>query len=142
MTKTDAKRVELAHARFEEARRRRDAFWVDNAEVLEQYEELCNLANMALKKFDQACRETRMGAGSVSVRVQHHPVYNVEYIEELFAGDEILNELVTVTKKVQPKVFEKIASEGMLTPEEVNRAVERVDQKIAVYGMPKPTVLT
>jgi hypothetical protein len=142
LVNTDARRVELAHTRFEEARRQRDAFWVEHADVLEHYEELCNLTNMALKKFDQACRETRMGAGAVSVRVSHLPVYNVDYIEELFAGEEILDELITVTKKVQPKVFEKIASEGLLTPEEVNRAVERVDQKVSVYGMPKPTVLS
>lgn len=142
MNSTDKKRVELAHSRYEEARRVRDAFWVEHADVLEQFSELSERSNMALKKFEQACRETRMGAGSVSVRVSNQPVFNVDYLEEMFAGDELLNELIVVTKKVQPKVFDRLAKEGMLSPEEVNRAVERVDQKVGVYGLPKATVLS
>lgn len=141
MNTADQKRVDLAYERYEQARRDRDAFWMENAAVLDRYQELAEITNLALKRFEQACRETRRGTGPVSVRITNQPVFNVDYLEELLAGEEVLNDLIKVTKKVQPKVFEKLAKEGLISEEEVSRAVERMDQKIALWGMPKSTVI-
>ena len=73
--------------------------------MLDQYQELCERTNMALKKFEQACRETQVSAGPVSVRITNQPVFNIDFLEELFEGeDELRNELILTktTKKVRP----------------------------------------
>lgn len=144
MSDIDKQRVELTHEKYEEARRSRDAFWVEHADVLDQYQELCEKTNMALKKFEQACRETQVGAGPVSIRITNQPVFNISYLEQLLEGeDEIRNELIVtkVTKKVRAEVFNRLAKEGYLGKDDVAQAVERVEQKVALFGVPKATIL-
>lgn len=144
MNDIDRQRVDLAHEKYEETRRQRDAFWVEHADVLDQYQELCERTNMALKKFEQACRETQVSAGPVSVRITNQPVFNIDFLEELFEGeDELRNELILTktTKKVRPEVFNRMAKEGYLGKDDIAQAIERVDQKVALLGLPKATIL-
>jgi len=140
--KMNEKRVQLAQQRYEETREARDTFWVENAEVLERYQELCELNNMALKRLDQACRETKVSAGPMKVRIAQHPVYDVDYLENLFSTQpEVCKQLISVTKKVNRPYFEKLANQGCFTEETLGRAITRVEEKVQLIGAPKPTIL-
>jgi hypothetical protein len=136
------RRVKDAYRRYRKARDDLNAHVEAHKEAFEVAYELSDTVNTARKRLDKTCRETATGVGPVTVTVSKTPVYDVDYVEGLFKDRPlILGELITITKKVQRKVFEGLVIDGELTKAQAKAAVTEVRESPRITGMPDEIVL-
>lgn len=138
----DERRVKEAHKKWKAGRDKLEAFMVKHKDVFDEFYEQAEITNQLRKRFEQACRETGVGCGPVSVVPKRHVEYDVEFLEGLFAKDSaVLRDLIVVKKTVQGKVFDNLVADKRMTPAQVQKAVLASEKRFTLNGVPTEIVL-
>lgn len=137
----EQRRVNDAWRRYKEARQRLDELMDKNRAVFEEAYTLSENVNMARKKLDQACRETGIGVGPITVSAVRSPVFDVSYLEKILNGNPVLGDLIKIEKKVDRKIFEGLISEGALTQAQIRKAILEEKSTYRLTGIPDEIVL-
>jgi hypothetical protein len=137
----EERRVKEAHNRYKKAREALDAYMESNFDVFQKAYDLVDTVNTARKRFEQACRETGIGVGPITVVAARKVNFDADYLETLFEEDPILPDLVKVAKSVNKKVFEQLVAEGRINKKQAKRAIVNEETSYRINGVPHEIVL-
>jgi len=135
------RRVKAAHTKWKKARATLDTHMEAHQSVFSKAYDLVDNVNTNRKRFEQACRETGIGIGPVTVILGKKIHFDVDYIEGLFPDGEVPDDLITVKKTVQKAVFESLVRENVINKRQAKRAITSEERTQRVSGVPAEIVL-
>lgn len=130
-------RINKLHRIYENANRDLREFMEAYEDVMEQLADLTEKYNTALDRFQRACREKQIGAGPITVTTRDQRLFDPEYLADLLKDrPKDLANLIEVTHKVKPAVFDKLASQGVFTKKQIEKSILDVKTITSLNGVP------